>query len=132
MKANRFIVAMVLVGVSALAQQVALAQSDIGRTEVQRHNLSVPGREVVQVRVDFPPGAAFPRHRHPGEEVAHVLEGSVEYQLEGRPPITLKAGDSLFIPPGAAHTARNVGGGKASELATYIVEIDKPPLELAK
>ena len=130
MKAIRFIVATVLVGASALAQHVALAQSDIARAEVQRHNLSVPGREVVQVRVDFPPGAAFPRHRHPGEEVAYVLEGSVEYQLEGQPPITLKTGESLFIPAGAAHTARNVGGGKASELATYIVDIGKPPLEL--
>lgn len=36
----------------------------ITRTDLQRHDLSVPGREAFQVRVDFAPGAAFgPRAR---------------------------------------------------------------------
>src|SRR4029450_2402020 len=52
------------------------AQSDIGRTEVQRHDLGQAGREVVQVRVDFALGAAFGAHTHPGEEIAYVLEGT--------------------------------------------------------
>ena len=97
---------------------------------VQRHDLPIPGREAVQVRVDFDPGAGFPRHRHPGEEIAYVLEGTVEYRLEGQAPVTLKAGDSLFIPAGTVHAARNVGNGNASELATYIIEKGKPPVEL--
>jgi len=75
----------------------------------------------VQVRVDFDPGAFAVNHRHPGEEVAYVLQGTLEYKLEGREAVTLKAGQSLFIPDGVAHSARNVGDGKASELATYIV-----------
>jgi uncharacterized RmlC-like cupin family protein len=41
-------------------------------------------------------------------------------------PVTLHAGDALFIPAGAAHLAKNVGNGKASELATYIVEKGSP------
>lgn len=57
-----------------------------------------------------------------GVEVAYVLEGTIEYQIDGKPPVILKTGDALFIPNGAVHTARNVGSGKASELATYIVE----------
>jgi quercetin dioxygenase-like cupin family protein len=63
-------------------------------------------------------------------EVAYVIEGSFEYQLEGQPPVTLKAGDSLYIPEGTAHVAKNVGGGKASELATYIVKKGTPLLVL--
>jgi quercetin dioxygenase-like cupin family protein len=65
-------------------------------------------------------------HTHPGEEVAYVLEGTVEYQFEGKPPVTLKAGEALFIPAGTPHAARNIGSDKAAELATYLVEKDKP------
>lgn len=119
---------------SGVAFQLAQAQQPdgIGRTEVTRHEISSPGREVIQVRVDFEPGAAFGRHAHPGEEVAYVLEGSLEYQLDGRPPVTLKAGDALFIPSGTYHAARNAGTVKASELATYIVQKGKPLVVLGK
>ena len=125
--------AVALIVGSGLAPQVAQAQQrGIKRTELQRHDLSVPGREVVQVRVDFDPGAAFGRHRHPGEEIVNVLEGSLEYQVEGKAPVTLEAGDVLFIPAGAIHSARNVGSGDGAELATYIVEKGKPLVVLAE
>jgi quercetin dioxygenase-like cupin family protein len=102
------------------------------RTDLQRHDLSAPGREAVQVRVDIAPGVAFGRHTHPGEEIIYVLAGAIEYQVEGKPPVTLKAGDVLFIPAGTIHAAKNVGGDTASELATYIVEKGKPLLTLVK
>ena len=118
-----------LVVASSLALNTAQAQQPgIKRTDLQRHDLSVPGREVIQVRVDFAPGAAFPKHSHPGEEIVYVIEGSLEYELEGKPPVTLKAGEVLFIPAGTIHAARNVGSGNAAELATYIVEKGKPLL----
>ena len=107
------------------------AQQGIKRTDALRHDLGVPGREVIQVRVDFAPGVAFPRHSHPGAEVAYVLEGTLEYQLEGEAPVTLKAGDVLFIPAGKIHAVKNVGSGNAAELATYIVEKGKPLIMLA-
>ena len=46
--------------------------------------------------------------------------------------MTLKAGEVLFIPAGTIHAARNVGGGNAAELATYIVEKGKPIVSLVK
>ena len=101
-------------------------QSGITRSDVARQDLDVPGREVIQVRVAFAPGAAFGRHSHPGAEIAYVLEGTLEYQLEGKAPVKLEAGEALFIPSGAIHAARNVGAGDAAELATYIVEKGKP------
>jgi quercetin dioxygenase-like cupin family protein len=120
-------IALALIIGSGLALYVAAAQpSGIRRTELQRHDLSVAGREVVQVRVDFGPGAAFGRHPHPGEEIAYVIEGSLEYQVEGKPPVTLEDGEVLFIPAGTLHAARNVGKGNGAELATYIVEKGKP------
>lgn len=108
------------------------AQSGIKRTDLQRNDLSVPGRELIQTRVDFAPGVVFPRHSHPGEEIVYVIEGSLEYRLDGRPPVTLNAGDVLFIPAGAIHAVKNLGTGNGAELATYIVEKGKPLLVLAQ
>jgi len=124
-------VAMLIAG-SGVALHVTHAQQGITRTDALRHDLGLPGREVIQVRVDFDSGVAFGRHSHPGTEVAYVLEGRLEYQLDGERPVTLKAGEALFIPAGAIHAAKNVGSGNAAELATYIVEKGKPLVVLAK
>jgi len=133
MKTARAIATAALISVSVLAAAAVQAQpSGIKRTDLQRHDLSVPGREAVQVRVDLEPGVAFGNHTHHGEEIIYVLEGTFEYQVEGKPPVTLKAGDVLFIPAGAVHAAKNVGNVTASELATYIVEKGKPLVTLVK
>ena len=102
------------------------------RTDLQREDLSVPGREMVQSRVDIGPEAPLVRHTHPGEEIIYVLEGSLEYQLEGQPPKTYNAGEALTVPAGVVHAVRNAGSGNAAELATYVVEKGKPLLTLAE
>jgi len=133
MKTPRIIAVAVLIVTSSLALHVALAQQPgIKRTDLQRHDLSVPGREVVQVRVELAPGVAFGKHTHPGEEIIYMLEGSLEYEVEGRPPITLRAGDVLFIPARTVHAARNTGRSNGAELATYVVEKGKPLLTMVK
>ena len=104
----------------------------IKRTDLQQHDLSVPGHEVVQARVDLGPTAPLVKHTHPGEEIIYVLEGSLEYQIQGQPTTTVTAGDVLFIPAGAVHAVRNVGNGNAAELATYVVEKGKPILTLVE
>ena len=131
-KAGIIAVAMMIVG-SGLALRAARPQQPgMKRTELQRHDLSAPGREVVQVRVEIDPGVTTPRHSHPGEEIIYVLEGSFEYQIEGQAPVTVKAGDVYFIPAGAIHTAKNVGSGNGAELSTYVVEKGKPLVMVAK
>jgi quercetin dioxygenase-like cupin family protein len=133
MKTTRIMAIAVLIVGSGLALHVALAQQPgIKRTDLQRHDLSVPGREVVQVRVDIAPGVVAPKHSHPGEEIVYAIEGSLEYRVEGKPPVTLKAGEVLFIPAGTIHEVKNVGSGNAAELATYIVEKGKPLVVMAE
>ena len=102
------------------------------RTDLQRHDLSIPGREVIQNRVDIAPAAPPVRHKHPGEEIIYVLEGTLEYSIDGREPATFNPGEVLLVPPETIHSVRNVGGGNAAELATYIVEKGKPLLVLVE
>jgi quercetin dioxygenase-like cupin family protein len=127
MKTVRILTAAALILASGLALHMAQAQlAGTRRIDLQRHDLSAQGREVIQARVEIDPGVTSPRHTHPGEEIIYVLEGLLEYQVEGKPPVTLKAGDVLFIPAGTVHAAKNVGSGNAAELATYVVEKGKP------
>ena len=133
MKTTRIIAVTALIVGSGLALYVARAQQPgINRTDLQQHDLSIPGREVVQAIVEIAAGVTAAKHWHPGEEIIYVLEGSLEYQVEGKPPVTLKAGDVLFVPARAIHSAKNVGSGNAAELATYFVEKGKPLLALSK
>ena len=103
----------------------------ITRADLIQNDLSVPGREAIQALVTIPEGVAAPRHSHPGEELAYVVEGALEYALDGRPPVIVKAGEALFIPYGVPHAVKNVGSGNAVELATYFVEKGKPLVALS-
>ena len=112
----------------AVQQQVP----GLKRIDLQQHDLSVPGREVIQNRVDIEPDAPAIRHWHPGEEIIYVLEGSLEYEIDGEPPKTVNAGEALMVPAERVHAVRNVGGDTAAKLATYVVQKDKPLLNLAE
>lgn len=112
-----------LVAASALADK---------RTQLSRQDLSIPGWEEIQMRVDLDPGHTVANHRHPGEEIIYVVEGTIEYDLEGKPPATLKAGDVIVVPKGVVHSAKNVGTTNAAEIGTYIVPKGQPLLEWAK
>lgn len=123
-----FTLAAAFTATPAMAQQ--FDASGIARTEAVRHDFD-GGREAIQVRVDFAPGAAFPAHSHPGVEIAYVLEGKMEYVLDGK-SVILQAGQSLYIPAGAVHSAKNLSAGNTAELATYLVQKNTPVVVLAK
>ena len=110
----------------ALGTQAPRAQDGIKRTDLQKHDLSIPGREVVQQMVELAPGTVVARHTHPGEEISVVLEGELLLEIAGKPPVTLKAGQAFTVPKGAVHGVKSTGSAPVKLLATYIVEKDKP------
>jgi quercetin dioxygenase-like cupin family protein len=96
------------------------------RTELQHTASSIPGREIVQVLTEIPAGVESGWHQHPGEEVGYILAGVVEMHIEGRPTLTLRAGDGFLMPPRTPHNAFDVGPETGQMLSTYIVEVDQP------
>ena len=125
--------ALTLAVACAIGSSETLAQAPgITRTDLLQNDLSVTGREVIQVLVEIAPGVVAPNHTHPGEEIVYVVEGELEYALEGSAAVTVKAGESLFIPAGTPHVVTNVGSGNAAELATYIVQKGEPLLALVE
>jgi quercetin dioxygenase-like cupin family protein len=122
---------MIIIGAALQAASPPARPPGTTRTDLQRHDLSVNGWESLQALVSFAPGSSFPRHKHPGEEIIYVTEGTIEYEVEGK-TIVVKAGEVLFIPNGIVHAARNRGQEPAAELATYVVRKDKPLVELTE
>src|SRR5207245_9828020 len=122
----------------------ARASAAPGRRSRDRRSSREPNEPTCSGTISAPPDARSsrcawisirdmspPKHTHPGEEIIYVLEGTLEYQIEGQPARTVKPGDVLFVPAGAIHSAKNVGSGNGAELATYVVEQGKPLITLA-
>ena len=103
----------------------ALAAS-LKRTEIQRHDSSIPGRVIVQVRTEIPVGVSSGWHTHPGEEVGYIVQGTVAMEIEDQQTLLLRAGDGFLIPPRVPHNALDLGPGVGEMLSTYIVDPDEP------
>jgi quercetin dioxygenase-like cupin family protein len=132
MRRRVFVVVAILLTGALLAlslERLAFAQqSGVKRTVLRRiDDPAAQGYEAVMAIAELPAGASTGRHRHPGVEVAYILEGTILLQHEGRPDTTVKAGDS-FSNTGV-HSASNTGPNPARILAVYLVEKGKPLAE---
>jgi quercetin dioxygenase-like cupin family protein len=103
----------------------ALAEK-LKRTELQHSESSIPGREIVQVLTEIPPGVESGWHTHPGEEVGYILAGTVKMMIQGQLTLTLHAGDPFLMPPRVPHNALDIGPESGMMLSTYIVEVGQP------
>jgi quercetin dioxygenase-like cupin family protein len=82
--------------------------------------------------VIVPPGAASPKHSHPGDEIGVMLEGESEVQIGDAPPVKYAVGQAFHIPAGKAHIARSTGTVPAKVVSIWIVEKGKPMQEIVK
>src|SRR4029453_18012634 len=111
MRSLAIAVAVFVVVAGAQAQQPGFS-----RTVIQRGDLSTPGREVVSAIAEFQAGATSGPHTHPGEEGGYLLEGSRVFEQAGKPAVTLKAGETFFVPAGTVHNATNKGTARTRVL----------------
>ncbi|MFV0443512.1 MAG: cupin domain-containing protein [Planctomycetaceae bacterium] len=83
---------------------------------------------VLEVTID--PNAGSPPHRHPGPVCGYVLEGTFEFQVEGKEKLVLHAGDTFFEPEMILHIiGRNPSSSKKTRvLATIIHPADAKQL----
>ena len=87
---------------------------------------NIPGKSLVAVEVNFPPGESSAPHHHAKSAFlyVYVLQGAIESQLEGEAAHTYRAGDSFFEPPGAHHVlGRNASATEPAKLlAVFVVD----------
>lgn len=111
------------IGTQVLAGKQELAQGK----ELQRAALAgAKGKEVVLVLRELPPGKESGKHTQSGTEVGYVLEGSMIFELQGKPPVTLKSGDSFQTGPRQVHNVKNASAtAPAKAVVFYIVDKGK-------
>lgn len=103
---------------SALAQE----KSGITHTPLLKSVLpSTADQEVIVWDTEYAPGAINPRHLHPAAITFHVLSGTGVWQEDGKSPVTLHAGDTLFVPAGTIHSHWNPSTTERLRFLEFIV-----------
>lgn len=110
----------------ALSTTVAVAQTanPIKRTDLQQID-EPDGSTMLMMIVEIAPNHSVPPHFHPGPELSYILEGEMTITFRGKPPVTLKKGDSLTFPANAVHQG-TMGPAGVKLLNTYVIPKGKP------
>jgi quercetin dioxygenase-like cupin family protein len=119
----------VVIGMSVVHAQPAPA---VKRTVLQKQGLRAHGQEGVMALVEIPAGAREGRHTHPAEAFVYVMDGTLTFDVEGKPEKTYQAGDSFFIEPGKVHEGINNGNSTVRAVAVFVTDKDKPLTTQAK
>ena len=83
--------------------------------------LPVPAAyDVLHMVQDYPPGAATPLHRHPGQVLLTVLEGEITFRVKDTEQV-FKAGESFVELPNEVAQARNATTMRATLMATALL-----------
>jgi quercetin dioxygenase-like cupin family protein len=85
----------------------------------------VDGTEVIVSRVDIPPHTSLPKHWHPGEEFAYILDGSVTLWQKGMDDLVGSPGDVMKVPLKQVHTA--ITGDEGATILVFRVHEQGQP-----
>jgi quercetin dioxygenase-like cupin family protein len=75
--------------------------------------VGAPGKELSMIEVEYQPGGRDPVHTHHAQALVYVLEGSIEMQVRGGAPVTLRPGQTFYEGPDDVH----IVGRSASDTA---------------
>ncbi len=113
---------------SLVASPVMAQQPDVV-TVMSKELADIPGKEVVMITVEFPPGGSDPVHRHSAHGFIYVLEGSVVMQVKGGKEVTLAPGQSFYEGPDDVHVVgRNASRTRPAKLLAVLVKDKGAPI----
>lgn len=122
----------IVVGVIAVAQGPGLVKPRIAMREVIQGMPKGNTQEVRVLNVNFEPRDRTPFHTHHFPVTVYVLDGTFTMEVEGRAPITVKAGEAKMMPPHVKMTGYNRSNTEPLRLvAFYVSDPDTPFLDPA-
>jgi quercetin dioxygenase-like cupin family protein len=90
---------------------------------------NMPGKEVLMITVEYPPGWSDPVHRHNAQGFIYVLEGSVVMQVQGGKEVTLTPGQTFYEGTDDVHViGRNASTTKPAKLLVFLVKNKGAPV----
>ena len=112
-----------------LATSRAAAQLPDVATVTSRDLADGPGKEVVMITVEYPPGGSDPVHRHDAQAFVYVLEGSIVMQVKGGKEVTLTPGQSFYEGPDDVHVVgRNASTTARAKFLVVLVKKKGAPI----
>ncbi|MBB6093985.1 quercetin dioxygenase-like cupin family protein [Povalibacter uvarum] len=113
----------------ALAATVVNAADPVVTPVMTKPLPEFPGKEVLVITVEFPPGGADPVHRHDAHGFIYVLEGSIVMQVKGGPAVTLKPGETFYEGPNDIHTVgKNASNTEPAKFLVFLVKDSGKPV----
>ncbi len=83
----------------------------------------VPGKELLMISVEYPPGYVGEVHRHDAHSMIYVLEGSVVMQVRGGKEVTVNKGQTFYEGPNDIHTVgRNASKTETAKLVVVLLK----------
>src|SRR5215813_3018030 len=88
-----------------------------------------PGKEVLMITVDYPPGSSDPIHRHNAHAFIYVLEGSIIMQVKGGKEVTLTPGQTFYEGPDDVHVVgKNASKTKPAKFVVFLIKDKGAPV----
>ena len=78
-----------------------------------------PGKEVLMITVDYPPGSVDPIHRHNAHAFVYLLEGSIIMQVKGGKEVTLTPGQTFYEGPDDVHVVGKMRALPSPQSSSY-------------
>lgn len=89
----------------------------------------IPGKELLMIMVEYPPGSSDPVHRHNAQALVYVLEGSIVMAVNGEKPVTLTAGQTFYEGPNDIHTTgHNASKTKPAKFLVVLLKDKDAPV----
>ena len=88
-----------------------------------------PGKEVLMITVEYPPGSVDPVHRHNAHAFIYVLEGSIIMQVKGGKEVTLTPGQTFYEGPDDIHVVgKNASSTKPAKFVVFFIKDKDAPV----
>lgn len=106
-----------------------MAQEPTVASLMSKELTDIPGKEVLMITVEYPPGGADPIHRHNAHAFVYVIEGSIVMQVKGGKEVTLTPGQTFYEGPDDVHlVGRNASSTKPAKFLVFIVKNHGAPV----
>jgi quercetin dioxygenase-like cupin family protein len=91
--------------------------------------VDVPGKQLLMLTVEYPPGGASSPHRHDAQVFVYVLEGEVTMQVEGSAAVTLRPGETFYEKPDDVHlVSANASKTAPAKILVFILKDKNAPV----
>lgn len=114
---------------AAILSQPALSADapTVVRKVLNQQDLPMPGNYTLAVvSVDIPVGGREGKHSHPGPLIVYVQEGALSLYYEGKPTVTYKPGETVYVEAGKIHEGINMGNVPIKAVASFVVPKGQP------